>query len=81
MSKISGNPVQHLWNSVRSLRLTFGKNLVDSAQLWVTTALSTAIYRTHPHRYPQLFLPTHPCLNNCFTQFPQHLLLLTPDKK
>ena len=55
MCKISGKPVQDLWNSVRSLRLTLWQNLVDSAQLWVTTALSTAIYHIHPHHYPQLF--------------------------
>ncbi len=81
MCKISGKPVQDLWNSVRSLRLTLWQSLIDSAQLWVTTILSTATYHVHPHRYPQLFLPSHLCLNNCFTQFPQHLLLLTPDKK
>lgn len=81
MCKISGKPVYDLWNSICSLRLSLWQSLAGSVRLWVTTTLSTVIYHIHPHRYPQLFLPTHLCLNTCFTQFPQHLLLLTPDKK
>lgn len=81
MCKISGKPVHDLWNSVRSLRLTLWQSIVGSVWLWVNSALSTVLYQFHPQTYPQLFLPAHPYLNTCFTQFPQHLLLLTPDKK
>lgn len=81
MCKISGKPVYDLWNSICSLRLSLWQSLAGSVRLWVNPALSTALYQVNPHRYPQLFLPTHLCLNTCFTQFPQYLLLLTPDKK
>ncbi len=81
MCKISGKPVQDLWNSIRSLRLSLWQSLAGSAWLWVNPGLSTVLYQFHPQIYPQVFSPAHPCLNTCFTQFPQHLLLLTPDKK
>lgn len=81
MCKISGKPVQDLWNSIRSLRLSLWQSLMGSAWLWVNPGLSTVLYQVDPQSYPQVFSPTYLCLNTCFTQFPQHLLLLTPDKK
>jgi len=81
MCKISGKPVHDLWNSICSLRLTLWQSLAGSVRLWVNSALSTTLYQVDPQSYPQVFSPTHLCLNTCFTQFPQHLLLLTPDKK
>lgn len=81
MCKISGKPVHYLWNSICSLRLSLWQSLAGSARLWVNSALSTALYQVDPQSYPQLLSPTHLCMNTCFTQFPQHLLLLTSDKK
>ncbi len=81
MCKISGKPVQDLWNSVRSLRLTLWQSMAGSVWLWFNSTLSTILYQVTPQTYPQLLSPIYLCLNNCFTQFPQHLLLLTPDKK